>query len=146
MLNMDMIGRNEEVPEGGGRRFRGLPVQTAESNRDAINLLGCSRSASLTEVVERANEPFGLSSRKISTITSRTCSGAATSGRSSSAGVPAVFFHTGLHPDYHTPDDRPEKIRYAKMERIVRLVHQASWNLALQPDRPRLDRPAKKPR
>jgi Zn-dependent M28 family amino/carboxypeptidase len=23
-LNMDMIGRNEEVPEGGGRRFRGL--------------------------------------------------------------------------------------------------------------------------
>ena len=29
MINMDMIGRNEEVPENGGARFRGLPVQTS---------------------------------------------------------------------------------------------------------------------
>jgi hypothetical protein len=55
-----------------------------------------------------------------------------------------VFFHTGLHPDYHTPNDRPEKINYAKMERIVRLVHQASWDLAQQPGRPRLDASAMK--
>ena len=54
-------------------------------------------------------------------------------------GVPAVLFHTGLHPDYHTANDRPEKIHYAKMERIVRLVHQASWDLAEQPGRPKLD-------
>src|SRR5207248_1499458 len=60
-------------------------------------------------------------------------------------GVPAVFFHTGLHPDYHTPGDRPERIHYAKMERIVRLVHQASWDLAQQPDRPRLDARASAP-
>ena len=45
----------------------------------------------------------------------------------------------GLHPDYHTPQDRPERINYPKMERIVRLVHQASWDLAQQPDRPRLE-------
>ena len=25
-------------------------------------------------------------------------------------GVPAIWFHTGLHPDYHTSNDRPEKI------------------------------------
>jgi hypothetical protein len=50
-----------------------------------------------------------------------------------------MFFHTGLHPDYHTPGDRPERINYPKMERIVRLVHQASWDLAQQPERPRLD-------
>ena len=35
VLNMDMVGRDEEVPEGGGPRFRGLPVQSAESNRNA---------------------------------------------------------------------------------------------------------------
>ena len=55
-------------------------------------------------------------------------------------GVPGVWFHTGLHPDYHTANDRPEKIRYDKMEQIVRLVHQASWDLAQQELRPRLDR------
>ena len=47
-------------------------------------------------------------------------------------GVPALWFHTGLHPDYHTQYDRPEKINYEKMEKIARLVHQASWVLANQ--------------
>ena len=58
VLNMDMVGRDEEVPEGGGPRFRGLPVQSAESNRNAVNLLGHSRSASLTQTIERANAPL----------------------------------------------------------------------------------------
>ncbi len=52
-------------------------------------------------------------------------------------GVPAVFVHTGLHPDYHTTFDRPEKINYVKMEKIARLVHQVSWNLAQGNARPR---------
>jgi len=51
--------------------------------------------------------------------------------------VPAVGFFTGLHPDYHTVYDRPEKINYAKLERIARLVHQASWNLANADARPK---------
>ena len=44
--------------------------------------------------------------------------------------VPAIFFHTGLHPEYHTEFDRPEKINYDKMEQIARLVHQVSWDVA----------------
>ena len=44
-LNMDMIGRNEEVRVGGGRRFRGLELQTAESNQNAVNIMGYSYSA-----------------------------------------------------------------------------------------------------
>ena len=51
-------------------------------------------------------------------------------------GVPAVFFHTGLHPDYHTQFDRPEKIDYTKVERIARLVYQTSWDLAQADSRP----------
>ena len=54
-------------------------------------------------------------------------------------GVPGVWFHTGLHPDYHTAGDRPEKINYPKMEKIARLVHQAGWELANAPTRPRLN-------
>ena len=46
--------------------------------------------------------------------------------------MPALWFHTGLHPDYHTHYDRPEKINYEKMEKIARLVHQVSWVLANQ--------------
>ena len=54
-------------------------------------------------------------------------------------GVPAIFIHSGLHPDYHTERDLPEKTNYEKMEKIARLVHQVSWNLAQQEGRPRLD-------
>jgi hypothetical protein len=37
-------------------------------------------------------------------------------------GVPAVWFHAGLHPDYHRPTDDAEGINYEKMEKIARLV------------------------
>jgi hypothetical protein len=37
---------------------------------------------------------------------------------------------TGLHPDYHTRYDRPEKINYVKLEKVARLIHQASWDIA----------------
>jgi Zn-dependent M28 family amino/carboxypeptidase len=52
-------------------------------------------------------------------------------------GVPALGFMTGLHPDYHTQYDRPEKINYAKMEKIARLIHQASWDIANADARPK---------
>jgi Zn-dependent M28 family amino/carboxypeptidase len=53
-------------------------------------------------------------------------------------GVPGVWFHTGLHPDYHTPQDRPERINYDKMEKIARMIHQMSWDLANANGRPKL--------
>ncbi len=136
VLNMDMIGRNEEVLEGGGPRFHGLPIQSAESNRNAMNLLGYSYSPSLARTIEQSSARFGL------TLKLDLDNNASNLLRRSDhwpflqRGVPAVFIHTGLHPDYHTPADRPERIEYAKMERIVRLVHQASWDLAQQQGRP----------
>ncbi|MBI1873721.1 MAG: M28 family peptidase, partial [Acidobacteria bacterium] len=60
VLNMDMIGRNEEVQEGGGARFRGLDLQTAESNQNAVNVIGSSRSADLKAAVGDANRQIGL--------------------------------------------------------------------------------------
>ena len=55
-------GRNEEVPVGGGPRFNGLEVQTAESNRNAMNILGYSRHPELSAVVERVNKAASGSS------------------------------------------------------------------------------------
>jgi hypothetical protein len=145
VLNMDMIGRDEEVPEGGGPKFRGLPIQSAESNRNSVNLLGYSRSGSLTKAVEAANAPFGLTLKKVLDNNASNLLRRSDQWPFLQRGVPALFFHTGLHPDYHTVGDRPEKVRYAKMERIARLVHQASWDLAESPARPRLDRAQKPP-
>ena len=138
VINLDMIGRDEEIPEQGGRRFRGLPTQTAISNHNAVNILGYSRSTDLRQAVERANlteldvrfryddNPSNLLRRS-------------DQWPFLSRGVPALFVHTGLHADYHTSRDVPEKLNYEKMTRIVQLAYQLSWNLATNPDRPALN-------
>jgi hypothetical protein len=138
VLNLDMIGRNEEVPPEGGGRFRGLQPQTAESNRNAVNLLGTSRSADMKTAADKANRGIGLELKyrydnNISQLMRRS-----DHWPFLQRGIPGVWVLTGLHPDYHTPQDRPERINYEKMERIARLVHQMSWDLAQQDGRPKL--------
>jgi Zn-dependent M28 family amino/carboxypeptidase len=140
VLNMDMIGRNEEVREGEGGRFRGLDVQTADSNATAVNVIGTTRSASLKQVIERANSGIDL------TLRLRYDNNASQLMRRSdhwpflNRGVPGVWFHTGLHPDYHRPTDDAERINYEKMEKVVRLVYQSAWDLASAESRPMLGR------
>ena len=130
VLNMDMIGRNEEVVVGGGGRFRGLEVQSAESNANAINILGTLRSPDLQAEVERANGAAGLEMRYRYDNHPLQLLRRSDHWPFMQAGVPALFYHTGLHPDYHRQDDVPERINYGKLEKVVRLVYQTSWNLA----------------
>jgi Zn-dependent M28 family amino/carboxypeptidase len=140
VLNMDMIGRNEEIPVGGGNRFAGFEVQTAESNSNAVNLMGFSRVPDITAAVDRANAGDATSRLDVK---KRYDNNSSNLVRRSDQwpflmrGVPAVGFMTGLHPDYHTQYDRPEKINYVKMEKIARLVHQASWDIANADARPK---------
>ena len=136
VVNMDMIGRDEEVPRGGGARFRGLEPQSAADNRNAVNVLGYSRSPDLRRAVERANRATGLDVRFRYDDSASNLLRRSDQWPFLHRGVPAIFVHTGLHPDYHTERDTPDKLRYDKMARIVRMVHQLSWDLAEALDRP----------
>ena len=140
VLNLDMIGRNEEVPENGGGRFRGLEPQTAESNQLAVNVLGTTYSQDLRSLIEPMAGIHELEIRfrynnNRSNLLRRSDHWPFLQHR-----VPAVWFHTGLHPDYHTRDDTADRINYPKMTRIVTLVHDLSWQLATQEGRPAFDR------
>jgi Zn-dependent M28 family amino/carboxypeptidase len=141
VLNMDMIGRNEEIPVGGGARFNGLEVQTAESNVNALNLMAFSRVPDITAAVENANRGIGLELKKRYDNNSSQLVRRSDQWPFLQRGVPAMGFITGLHPDYHTQYDRPEKINYVKMEKIARLVHQVSWDIANQDARPKAPAP-----
>jgi Zn-dependent M28 family amino/carboxypeptidase len=137
VLNMDMIGRNEEVEVGGGARFNGLEVQTAESNGNALNVMGFARAPDLAAAVDRANAGIGLELRKRYDNNTSQLVRRSDQWPFLQRGVPALGFMTGLHPDYHTQYDRPEKINYVKMEKIARLIHQVSWDLANAEARPK---------
>ena len=52
------------------------------------------------------------------------------------AGVPVLFFFTGLHNDYHRPSDDSDKIDFGGMNRITDIVCEVTARLATQPQRP----------
>ncbi len=55
-------------------------------------------------------------------------------------GVPAVFYFSGVHEDYHRPTDTPDKIMYDKTAVIARLAFHVAWELAMRDERIRVDR------
>ena len=136
VINLDMIGRNEDIPANGGPRFLGLAATPAQANTNSLDVYGYSFAPDLAAVVERVNGAYGLA------LKMRYDNNASNLLRRSDhwpflqRGVPAIGFHTGLHPDYHTPADEPGKINYAKLETIVRLTHAVSWALANETNAP----------
>lgn len=129
-LNMDMIGRNEEIPAGGGPRFFGLQPTAADANANTVILNGHTLAPQLFSTIERVNAAYGLTLKRNEDNNRSNLLRRTDHWPFFHHGVPAIAFFTGLHPDYHTPADRPEKINFEKMEKIVRLVHATSWVLA----------------
>ena len=142
VINMDMIGRSEEVPAGGGYRFAGLEPQTAESNRNAVNIIGSTYSAELRAATEAANRSAGLELRFRYDHNRSNLLRRSDHWPFLFNAVPAIFVHTGLHPDYHTERDHPDTLEYEKMARVVQLVYELSWDLAAGGPRPAFNPPA----
>jgi hypothetical protein len=51
-------------------------------------------------------------------------------------GVPVLFFFSGVHGDYHAPDDEPDKIDFEKETRVVRLLYNFGMHIANADARP----------
>lgn len=55
------------------------------------------------------------------------------------AGIPALFFSTLLHADYHTPDDEPDRIDIMKLRRMTQWMYATGWAVGNADQRPALD-------
>lgn len=53
--------------------------------------------------------------------------------------VPALFFSSNLHADYHTPRDEPRNIDHAKLTRITQWMYMTGWIAANAAQRPAID-------
>jgi hypothetical protein len=53
--------------------------------------------------------------------------------------VPAVYFSSLLHSDYHTPRDEPERIDYSKLARMTKWMYLTGWMAANAASRPPID-------
>ena len=53
--------------------------------------------------------------------------------------VPALMFSTNLHPDYHTPRDKPQNIDYSKLTHMTKWMYVTGWFVANAAKRPAID-------
>jgi hypothetical protein len=110
MVNLDMVGRLQET--------------------NTIQISGVGTSEGLKELVTSESD---------TSIIKLTLSdeGYGPSDHSSFYGknIPVVFFSTGPHLDYHTPDDTYLKINYEGMVNISSLIFSVTEKLATSPDR-----------
>src|SRR5205814_4583338 len=132
-FQMDMIGRNEEHGENKSQQ---IPEERPSENTNTLNVLGSVFSPDLKAVISTMNNQTNL------TLHFRYDFGAEDLMRRSDQwsflqkGIPAIFFFAGLHPDYHTPRDTAEKINYAKLEKVTKLVYLTAYQVANSPERP----------
>ena len=54
-------------------------------------------------------------------------------------GIPAIFYFSGTHADYHKTSDTPDKIDSEKATRITRLAFHLAWELAWRDERIKVD-------
>lgn len=59
------------------------------------------------------------------------------------AGIPAIFFTTLLHADYHTPRDEAERIDLEKLTRMTKWMYATGWAVSQTQQRPGIDPGAK---
>ncbi|MGH9660866.1 MAG: M20/M25/M40 family metallo-hydrolase, partial [Bryobacteraceae bacterium] len=125
-INFDMIGRNETA----SRQTDGLIEIDADTSNE-LNLIGTIHSPDYRDVVETVNRDIGLTlNYKWDRDTVLNIFQRSDQFPFALRDVPAVWWFTGFHPDYHQTSDTAEKINYAKMEKIVRLAYRAGRAMA----------------
>jgi hypothetical protein len=126
-LNMDMIGRDEDSPTWN---------TTPEQNTNTVNVVGTLYNPDLRRVIDVNNRNIDLK-LDYKTDTQDKEGWFARSDHFPFAihSVPMVLFNTGENADYHTENDRPEKINYVKMDKIIRLIFLTAEDVANRRDR-----------
>ena len=133
MINFDMIGRDETE----SNQTRGL-INVPADTTNRLNLIGGLYSPDYKRVVETENKYVGLD------LDDRFDHDAALNifFRSDQFpfvlhDIPAFWWFTGFHPDYHQTSDTADRIDYVKMTKILRLAYLTGFAFANDPIPPK---------
>jgi len=132
-INFDMIGRDETAsPQTDG--LIKIPADT--TNR--LNLVGALYSPDYDRTVKQENKAVGL------TLDDRFDHESALNVffRSDQFpfvlhNIPALWWFTGFHPDYHHTTDTVDRIDFPKMRKILKLAYLTAWDFASEAIPPR---------
>jgi Zn-dependent M28 family amino/carboxypeptidase len=126
VINFDMIGRDEAPSE----QTRGM-IEIEPDTTNLINLVGLKYSPDYKGVVERANGQVGLKlSYKWDDEAALNVYFRSDQFPFALKDIPAMWWFTGFHPDYHQTTDTVDKINFEKMAKILRLAYLTGWDFA----------------
>lgn len=117
VLNMDMLGRMGNQPVKGKHLF----------------VAGDNRLDQFTEILKGLNPKTGfkIDSKSLEEISLFSLSD---HFHFMERGIPSFLITTGLHSDYHTTADTPEKLSYENMSKIADAMFKAINHFANKPD------------
>ncbi|MGH7656302.1 MAG: M28 family peptidase [Gemmatimonadaceae bacterium] len=125
VLNGDMIGRNN--PDSAALLGSQPPHRNStELVQAALNANAATGKFIIDSLWDRPTHPEGWYFRSDHVPYAR-------------LGVPAIFFSTNLHPDYHTPRDKPAAINYPKLLHMTKWIYMTGWTVANAVKRPAVD-------
>ncbi len=123
-INFDMIGR-DETPS---RQTDGL-MDIAKDTSNELNVIGTKYSPSYRKTVEELNRATGLNlSYKWDEDTVLSVLFRSDQYPFLMHDIPAMWWFTGFHPDYHQVTDTADKINYGKMEKILKLAYLTAFD------------------
>jgi hypothetical protein len=134
VINFDMIGRNEapvipSIPEPG------LPADATNE----LGLIGTDYSPDYRAAMEAANHAVGLElNYRWDQDSEQNVLFRSDQYPFLLHGIPAVWWFTGFHPDYHQVTDTVDKINFEKMTKIVRLAYLTGFDFGVAARGPRL--------
>ncbi len=126
MINFDMIGRNEEPSE----QTNGL-IDIPKDTTNRLNLIGATYSPDFNRTVMASNRSIGLDlDDRFDHENALNVFFRSDQFPFVLKNVPAMWFNTGFHPDYHHTTDTADRINYPKMTKIVKLAYLSAWRFA----------------
>jgi hypothetical protein len=117
MLNLDMISRNDP---------------------DSLEIIGARQNPGLVKIIRKQNKGIGFA---LEESKSERMDGGSDHASFFRKDVPAIFFFTGLHKDYHQVTDSPDRINADKASRVARLAFMTAWTVANERQRYRIVKP-----
>ena len=118
-LNMDMIGRIDDKHLEGNHNY--IHVMGADKLSSELHTINYNANATYTHMeldttYNDPKDPQRLYYRSDHYNFAK-------------MGIPSIFYFSGLHPHYHTPEDTIDKIDFEMMVKRAKLVFHTAWEL-----------------
>ncbi len=91
----------------------------------SVSLIGGSTSSQAASLLKKAASEHNLSGDL-----SGSTDGGSDHANFAEKNIPVVFFHTGLHENYHQPSDTADKLNYEGLFAITKMATQFMWELS----------------